>query len=193
MARGRRASPGSMPPLQSWSHGDGQNTVVVFVYDGVSSTDVIVVADALAEPLSATVHLVAAQPGRVVAIEPARTIEAADLQSVSTPMGLVIPGGLAWKREVENPAVMRWLSDTAATSRGVVAVSTGSLLLAATGMLDGCEATGHWLANDLMTDLGATPSFTRVVSDRRIVTASGARAATEAAKELALEMLYGRT
>lgn len=185
-----------MEPLGPWSHrpsgGDDRVgwEVAVLVYRGVSSAEVQLVADALARPLQASVRLVSADPGPVVAVEPARSILTEPLDAVPAPDGLVIPGGLAWKREAHRPEVAAWLREATESARGVIAVSTGSLLLAAVGKLEGREATGHWLASDLLADLGAHPSSARIVRGRLLVTASGARAGVEAAAELAQEMRF---
>ncbi len=52
---------------------------------------------------------------------------------------------------------------------------TGSLLLAAAGLLDGLSATTHWGAMEILAGLGAVPTSQRVVEhlDRRIITAAG--------------------
>ncbi len=186
-----RLAPGTLEPLRSWSHGRGRETVAVLVYRGVSSSEVMMVADALARPLEATVRLVSAEPGPVVSVEPARSIIAEPLDAVPRPYGLVIPGGLAWRREADRPEVAEWLRSAADEARGVIAVSTGTLLLAAVGLLEGREAAGHWLAGDLMAELGATQTTDRYVHRRLLATASGALAGAEAAARLATEMRYG--
>lgn len=204
-ARGPRSrpAPGELPALGGWSHAGAGSLpgspatsdltvdIAVLVYRGVSSTEVELVADALARPLGGAVRLVSADPGPVVAVEPARPILTEALASVPEPYGLVVPGGLAWKREAARPEVAAWLRSAAAVARGVLAVSTGSLLLASVGALEDTEATGHWLAGDLLADLGARPSAARIVHGRLLVTATGARSGVEAAADLAKEMRFG--
>ena len=195
MARKQRTAPGTIEPLDAWTYATGageRNVVVVLVYDGVSSTDVVMAADALAKPLAAEVRLVSAKPGEVVGVEPARLVRSVGLEQGVDPTALVVPGGLAWKREAENPVVLEWLGAAVESAHGVLAVSTGSLILAATGALDGCTATGHWLAADIMADLGGVPSVARVVNNDKIVTASGAHAAAAVGNDLASEIMYGR-
>jgi transcriptional regulator GlxA family with amidase domain len=165
--------------------------VAVLVYRGASSSEVELVADALARPLEAKVRLVSADGGPVVGVEPARQILTDPLAAVPSPYGVVIPGGLGWKLEVSRPEVVQWLRGAVATARGVLAVSTGSLLLAAVGHLDDREATGHWLGGDLLAGMGARPSAERIVRGRLLATATGARAGVEAAGDLAREMRFG--
>jgi transcriptional regulator GlxA family with amidase domain len=59
---------------------------------------------------------------------------------------LVVPGGLEASAFGEQGDVRRWLRDTAAVSRRVASVCTGSVLLASAGLVDGCRITSHWAA-----------------------------------------------
>ena len=62
---------------------------------------------------------------------------------------------------------------------------TGSLVLAAAGLLDGVPATTHWLAMDDLAALGALPTSRRVVFEGKIVTAAGVSAGIDMALALA--------
>ena len=62
---------------------------------------------------------------------------------------------------------------------------TGSLILAAAGLLSGRRATSHWLALDELGRLGATPVGERVVFDGKYVTAAGVSAGIDMGLALA--------
>ncbi len=62
---------------------------------------------------------------------------------------------------------------------------TGSLILAAAGLLDGRRATSHWLAMDELGGLGAVAVRERVVFDGKLVTAAGVSAGIDMALALA--------
>ena len=150
------------------------------VYRGVSSADVDEPVTRLADRLGAGVALVGPAVGPLHAVEPARSIVAAFDPAGAPPIDvLVVPGGLGWRQVIDDGVVRDWLAATAASARAVLAISTGSLLLAAVGGLDGRVATGHWLATDDLAALGARVATTRTASDEagRVVTASGALAA----------------
>jgi len=69
-------------------------------------------------------------------------------------------------------------------------VCTGSLVLAAAGLLEGVDATTHWLAMDLLGSLGAVPVSERVVERGRVITAAGVSSGIDMALRLA-ELLAG--
>lgn len=98
---------------------------------------------------------------------------------------LVIPGGFGSRELVAHERLLEWIRRVHATAQWTAAVSTGSVLLAAAGVLAGRDATTHWLAADLLAQFGATPVPKRVVRSGTIITAVGAAAAIDMALWLA--------
>jgi transcriptional regulator GlxA family with amidase domain len=80
--------------------------------------------------------------------------------------------------------VLDWLRAAHATSTYTTSVCTGSLILAAAGLLDGKRATSHWLALDELRALGAHAVGERVVFDGKLVTAAGVSAGIDMALAL---------
>jgi putative intracellular protease/amidase len=60
-----------------------------------------------------------------------------------------------------------------ATSEWTTSVCTGSLLLAAAGVLRGLQATTHWASMDRLSAFGAVPSSRRIVEQGKVITAAG--------------------
>ena len=58
-------------------------------------------------------------------------------------------------------------------------------MLAAAGILDGLEATTHWMALDMLAELGATPVARRVVEQGKVITAAGVSSGIDMALGLA--------
>ena len=160
--------------------GPSAPTICVLVFRGVSSSEIDLPVTRLADRMGARVVFVGPRLGAVHAVEPSRSVvvETAPAEAPTADV-LVVPGGLGWKQVLEHGEVREWLASTAASARGVLAMSTGSWLLASVGGLDGREAAGHWLADGELAALGATVSTCRTATDDggRVVTASGARAA----------------
>ena len=98
---------------------------------------------------------------------------------------LFVPGGRGQVPLMDDSEVLAFLSRQGATARYVTSVCTGSLLLAAAGLLRGYRATCHWLAREELALLGAIPSAERVVVDRNRVTGGGVTAGIDFALRLA--------
>jgi transcriptional regulator GlxA family with amidase domain len=112
------------------------------------------------------------------------------LADVPTPDILVVPGGLGTRALLEHEQLLAWLRAAHETSTWTSSVCTGSLLLAAAGLLDGAPATTHWLARDTLASLGARPVPERVVEHGRIITAAGVSAGIDMALRL-VQLIYG--
>ncbi len=107
---------------------------------------------------------------------------------------VVFPGGQGTRALLDDQRVLDWVRAAHPTTRYTTSVCTGSLVLAAAGLLDGLTATTHWGALDVLTKYGATPAGDRVVEhlDRRIITAAGVSSGIDMALRL-VELLYDRT
>ncbi|MCX4820683.1 DJ-1/PfpI family protein [Streptomyces sp. NBC_01142] len=92
---------------------------------------------------------------------------------VPRPDIVVVPGGPGQSEMMENQALLAWLRAVDVTTTWTTSVCTGSLLLAAAGLLKGRPATSHWLALDFLKKLGAEPTGDRVVVDGKYITAAG--------------------
>lgn len=102
---------------------------------------------------------------------------------------LFVPGGLMGTIACMNdPEVCSFLADRGARARWVTSVCTGGLLLAASGLLKGYDATAHWAVADLLPLMGARHVDKRVVRDRNRMTGGGVTAGIEFALALAAEM-----
>ncbi|MFK8024239.1 MAG: DJ-1/PfpI family protein [Ilumatobacter sp.] len=183
-SRGRSAS----PVLAGVEGAPGAPVVAALAYRGVSSRELDLPVTRLAGRIGAGIVFVGPTTGRLPAVDPSRTIVVDTAAGdAAIPDVLVVPGGLGWQQVIDDEGTHRWLARAAGGARGVLAMSTGSLLLAAVGHLNGRDAVGHWLADDQLRALGATVSDARSVADDggRVVTASGAYAALDVVDALA--------
>lgn len=99
----------------------------------------------------------------------------ATFEEVTGPEAIVVPGGIGTRALVEDGPLLEWVRRAHAGSRLTTSVCTGSLVLAAAGLLTGLTATTHWSCYAELERLGAVPIADRVVEhlDRRIITAAG--------------------
>jgi transcriptional regulator GlxA family with amidase domain len=108
----------------------------------------------------------------------------ASLDDVKSPDIVVVPGGFGTRALLHHEPLLDWLREVHETTVWTTSVCTGSLLLAAAGMLDGAPATTHWLARDLLGELGAKPVPDRIVEHGKIVTAAGVSSGIDMALHL---------
>ncbi|WP_406481604.1 DJ-1/PfpI family protein [Streptomyces platensis] len=97
----------------------------------------------------------------------------ATLDEVTAPDILVVPGGPGQLAHMTDGPLHEWIRAVDAHTTWTTSVCTGSLILAAAGLLTGRRATSHWLALDQLPALGAEPTGQRVVFDGKYVTAAG--------------------
>ena len=113
---------------------------------------------------------------------------------------LLIPGGIGTRREATNPQFLGELTRVAKASRIVATVCTGSILLAATGLIDGRKATSNKRVFQTVKTYGPKVNWiarARWVEDGKYFTSSGVSAGMDMAlaviarlrgRELALEI-----
>jgi transcriptional regulator GlxA family with amidase domain len=100
---------------------------------------------------------------------------------------LVYPGGRGTRRELVDEAVLDWMREMAAGGTVLSSVCTGSLVLAAAGLLDGRPATTHWQSLALLPTLGREIEVRpddRFVDDGTVITAAGVSAGIDMALHL---------
>jgi transcriptional regulator GlxA family with amidase domain len=107
------------------------------------------------------------------------------LEQAGQPDIVLVPGGPGEVAARAGGPVLEWLKEVDRTSTWTTSVCTGSLILAAAGLLDGKRATTHWLALEELARLGADVVEERVVFDGRYATAAGVSAGIDMALALA--------
>jgi transcriptional regulator GlxA family with amidase domain len=100
---------------------------------------------------------------------------------------LVYPGGRGTRRELADEDVLEWIRGLASGGTVVASVCTGSLVLAAAGLLDGKPATTHWQSLELLPTLGREIEVRpddRFVDNGNVLTAAGVSAGIDMALHL---------
>jgi putative intracellular protease/amidase len=101
---------------------------------------------------------------------------------------LVVPGGPGVQALCAEERTIGWLRAIHETTQWTTSVCTGSLLLAAAGLLEGVPATTHWGAVEELEALGARYTPERVVAAGKMMTAAGVSAGIDMALTLAAEI-----
>jgi len=117
----------------------------------------------------------------------------ATFDDIDAPDVVVVPGGIGTRQLIHDEVIPAWLQSVHPQTTFTTSVCTGSLLLAAAGLLDGLTATTHWSAADLLNELGACYVPDRVVEhlSERIITAAGVSSGIDMALRL-VELLVDR-
>jgi transcriptional regulator GlxA family with amidase domain len=102
------------------------------------------------EPSPFRVLLVSEKKEPVVAVGGLRLLSDVSTQECPDLNLLIIPGGFGTRREIENKKLIGWIAERASKTDLTASVCTGSSLLGKAGLLDGHEATTHWLAFDFL-------------------------------------------
>jgi transcriptional regulator GlxA family with amidase domain len=111
---------------------------------------------------------------------------------VASPDVVLVPGGLGCARAAEDAELRAWLCAVAPRCRWMAASSTGTVVVAAAGLLADREAATHWLAGDLLATYGSAASTERIVEVGNVITCEGEITAMHVALLVALR-LSGQT
>ncbi|MFJ4870190.1 DJ-1/PfpI family protein [Streptomyces sp. NPDC088757] len=148
--------------------------IAVLLYDRFTALDAVGPYELLARLPGAETVFVARERGPVRNDQDSLALVAdRSLAEVPRPDILLVPGGPDARVAMEDPEILDWLRTADATSTWTTSVCTGSLVLAAAGLLEGRRATTHWLALDELRALGVEPTGERVVFDGKYVTSAG--------------------
>ena len=160
--------------------------IAVALFDKVTALDAIGPYEVLQRLPGAAVRFVGHEKG-VIRTDNGFLGLAVDLtfDELPNPDILVVPGGIGTRALVNDDAILGWIRKAHETSRFTTSVCTGSIVLAAAGLLDGLKATTHFSARQLLTKYGAIPSEQRVVIEGKIITAAGVSSGIDMALQLA--------
>jgi putative intracellular protease/amidase len=160
--------------------------IAILLYERLTALDAIGPYEVLSRLPGASVTFVAAEPGPVRTDNGMLTLLAErSIEDVSDPDIVLVPGGPGEVAARAGGGVPEWLRTAHETTTWTTSVCTGSLILAAAGLLEGRRATSHWLALEELGRLGAVAVSERVAFDGKIVTAAGVSAGIDMALALA--------
>jgi transcriptional regulator GlxA family with amidase domain len=111
------------------------------------------------------------------------------LAETPAPDVILVPGGPATPVHARDEVLLDWLRQAHQTANWTTSVCSGSVILAAAGLLKGRRATSHWLTIPALKVFGAIPvSDERIVRADNVITSAGVSAGLDLALWLAGEM-----
>jgi len=158
--------------------------IAFLLFPGVTQLDLTGPAQVLSRLPGAKIDLVAKSREPVATDAQFALLPTAVFADVARTDILCVPGGFGTVAAMEDAETLAWLRQVGADARWVTSVCTGSLLLAAAGLLTGCRATSHWASRELLAHFGVEPVAERVVFDRNRVTGGGVTAGIDFALAL---------
>jgi transcriptional regulator GlxA family with amidase domain len=147
--------------------------IAIPLYHRFTALDAVGPFEVLARLPGAEVTWLASEPGPVSTDNGLTMLAGAAYEDVPEPDIVLVPGGLGTPEALGDERLVAWIRRAHETSEWTTSVCTGSLLLAAAGVLDGLEATTHWLDLEALERLGARPTSRRVVEQGKVITAAG--------------------
>jgi cyclohexyl-isocyanide hydratase len=145
----------------------------IIVVNDMCQLDTTGAFEVLARVAGWTVDLVAASMDPIrtdlgLTLLPTKTRESAKPSDI-----LVVPGGRGVDYAMLDDVWIAYTRKEASEAKYVFSVCTGSLLLAAAGLLKGRRAGAHWQSRDLLSQFGVTPSDARLTVDGKFYTSAG--------------------
>jgi transcriptional regulator GlxA family with amidase domain len=160
--------------------------IAIPLFDRFTALDAVGPYETLSRLPGARVTFVAAEPGPVLTDNRMLSLVAERaLADLPHPDIVVVPGGIGTRAMMNDAELVDWVRAAHATTQWTCSVCTGSLVLGAAGVLDGLEATTHWMAMDTLASTGALPTGRRVVEQGKIITAAGVSAGIDMGLTLA--------
>jgi putative intracellular protease/amidase len=148
--------------------------IAIPLYDRFTALDAIGPYEVLSRIPDSRVVFVGTEAGPYKTDNGMLTILAEEsIHDLPEPEILCVPGGWGTREAIDDERLVSWIRQAHETTQWTTSVCTGSLLLAAAGVLDGLNATCHWLELDTLAEMGARPTGQRVVQEGKVVTAAG--------------------
>jgi transcriptional regulator GlxA family with amidase domain len=165
--------------------------IAIVLYPGMTALDAIGPYEVLRLLPDAEVRFVGAEPGPVVTDSGVLFLGAThSYAETPSPDVVLVPGsGPRTATTMADRQLTDWLRRVHETTRWTTSVCTGSMILAAAGLLDGLPATTHWLAQTGLGAMGAKAQRDqRIVHAGKIATAAGVSAGIDLGLWLAGEI-----
>ena len=153
--------------------------IAIMLYPGFTALDFIGPYESLHYLPDADVRFVWHEPGPVTADSGVLVVGAThSFDETPAPDLVLVPGGFSTLQYARDDKVLEWVRRVHQGTQWTTSVCSGSVILAAAGLLEGKRATSHWAALPVLRTFGVDPVGDERIVDAgdRIVTAAGVSA-----------------
>ena len=155
--------------------------IAIVLYPNFTALDFIGPYEVLRNLPDTEVRFVWHEPGPIAADSGVLLVGATHtFDETPSPDVVLVPGGPGTMVTARDEKVLDWLRRVYPGTTWTASVCSGSVVLAAAGLLDGKRATSHWSALSALKMFGVTPvGDQRIVRDGptdRVITAAGVSA-----------------
>lgn len=159
-------------------------TIAFLLFPDVTQLDLTGPAQVFSRLGNARIELVSKSPEPVQTDAGFSLLPTATFDAIQSADVLCVPGGAGIAGVLEDARSLAWVRAIASHAKWITSVCSGSVVLAAAGLLDGRRATGHWTSREQLKLFGAIPVAERVVFDGNLVTGGGVTAGIDFALTL---------
>lgn len=164
--------------------------IAILLYEGMTALDAIGPYEVLSRLPNTTIKLVAKEPGLITTDTHYLALNATfSLSDITAPHVILLPGGSAGTMKIaQDQSALEWIRIAHANTKWTAAVCTGAFLLGKAGLLEGIEATTHWVSTSDLAKYNAIYKPARFVQSGKIITAAGVSAGIDMALYLASQL-----
>jgi putative intracellular protease/amidase len=162
--------------------------IVFILYPRLTQLDFTGPCEVLARMPSAEIIIASKDGGELVTEMGLTFANLRALADVDRADMIMIPGGPGQTQAMQDPEFMAEVKRLGEGATYVTSVCTGSLILAAAGLLKGKRAGSHWAYRELLAPFGAIPDDARVVRDGNAITGGGVTAGIDIALTIVADL-----
>jgi transcriptional regulator GlxA family with amidase domain len=156
-------------------------TIAILLFENYTALDIIGPYEILSKLPGTRILLVGTEKKEYKDMYGLRIIADNSFNEISHADVLLIPGGFGIDNLIKDQAVIEWIKKIDITSQWTVAVCSGSILLAAAGLLNGKNCTTHWRRKQQLREYNVNVKDERYVQDGKFVTSAGVSAGIDMA------------
>ncbi|MDT5105447.1 MAG: hypothetical protein QOI25_2960 [Mycobacterium sp.] len=161
--------------------------IAIVLYPGFTALDFIGPYEVLRNLADTEVRFLWHEPGPITADSGVLVVGAThSFDETPSPDVLLVPGGMTTFEHARDEKLLAWVRRAHQSAAWTASVCSGSVILAAAGLLEGKRATSHWMALTTLKAFGVTTvGDERIVHEGKTVTCAGVSAGLDMAMWLA--------